>query len=58
MKRDRIDESLARNMLAQQLSNAERLARAHDTIDNRSHTADLEAQVNALHRRYLELAKA
>ncbi len=58
MKRDRIDESLARKMLAQQLSNAERVARAHDIIDNRSETADLESQVVALHDFYLELSRS
>ena len=58
MKRDRIDESLARKMLAQQLSNAERVARAHDIIDNRSETADLESQVAALNDFYLELSRS
>ena len=58
MKRDRIDEALARKMLAQQLSNAERVARAHDIIDNRSETADLESQVAALHDFYLELSRS
>jgi dephospho-CoA kinase len=56
MKRDDIDEELARSMLAQQLSNAERRARAHDIIDNREDDADLGAQVNALHQFYLQLA--
>jgi dephospho-CoA kinase len=56
IKRDNIDEDLARSMLAQQLSNAERRARAHDVIDNREDEADLQAQVNSLHRFYLQLA--
>jgi len=56
MKRDHIDEDLARSMLAQQLSNAERRARAHDLIDNHEDDADLRAQVNRLHRFYLQLA--
>ena len=58
MKRDRIDEALARKMLAQQLSNTERVARAHDIIDNRSETADLESQVAALNDFYLELSRS
>jgi dephospho-CoA kinase len=56
MKRDNIDEDLARSMLAQQLDNAQRRARAHDIIDNREDDADLQAQVKALHQFYLQLA--
>jgi dephospho-CoA kinase len=56
MKRDNIDEDLARSMLAQQLSNAKRRARAHDIIDNHEDDADLRAQVNRLHQFYLQLA--
>jgi dephospho-CoA kinase len=56
MKRDNIDEELARSMLAQQLSNEQRVARAHDIIDNRSDNADLRAQVDALHRAYQSMA--
>ena len=58
VKRDHIDESLARKMLSQQLSNAERMTRAHDIIDNRSADADLESQVAALHKLYLQLSGA
>jgi dephospho-CoA kinase len=57
IKRDDIDESLARKMLAQQLSNDERLARAHDVIENRSDDSSLEQQVDRLHASYLELAR-
>jgi len=56
VKRDQIDESLAQKMLSQQLGNEERVARAHDIIDNRSASADLESQVANLHRLYLELS--
>lgn len=56
MKRDGIDEELARSMLAQQMSNAKRNARAHDVIDNGDEKADLSSQVNALHHSYLQLA--
>lgn len=53
IKRDHIDETLARKMLSQQLTNDERVARAHDIIDNRSADADLESQVESLHQLYL-----
>lgn len=54
--RDGIDEALARRMLAQQASREERLALAHDVIDNSGDEAALDAAVLALHRRYLNLA--
>ena len=54
--RDGIDRPLAERMLAQQASRAERLALAHDVIDNSSSEAALDAHVQALHRRYLALA--
>ena len=56
IKRDGIAASLAQKMLAQQLDNAQRVARAHDIIDNRNSSADLEAQVEALHAFYLKLS--
>lgn len=56
MQRDGIDEAAARTMLAAQASRAERLARADDVIDNTGDTEALEAQVEALHRKYLQLA--
>ena len=58
MRRDGIDETLARKMLGQQLQNHERIARAHDLIANGSDDADLEGQVEKLHRQYLQLARA
>jgi dephospho-CoA kinase len=58
VKRDRIDESLAHKMLSQQLGNTERIARAHDIIDNRSEDADLESQVERLNQLYLGLSAA
>jgi dephospho-CoA kinase len=58
MKRDDIDDKLANSMLAQQLSNAERLTRAHDIIDNREDDADLVTQVAALHQFYTEHAES
>ena len=56
VKRDHIDEALARKMLSQQLTNDERIARAHDIIDNRSVNADLESQVESLHQLYLQMS--
>ncbi len=56
--RDGIDAELARKMVAQQLSNDERIARAHDVIDNGRDGADLAAEVERLHRKYLALASA
>jgi dephospho-CoA kinase len=58
MKRDNIDDNLANSMLAQQLSNAERLTRAHDIINNREDEADLVTQVAAFHQTYTELAES
>ena len=56
VKRDNIDESLARKMLQQQMSRQQRLARAHDVIHNDDATTDLEQQVTDLHQSYLEMA--
>jgi len=56
MKRDGIDENLAQKMLAQQLGNPERIARAHDIIKNRDDSADLASQVAVLHQSYLRLS--
>ena len=56
VKRDHIDEELARNMLSQQLSNAERLSRAHDVIENRGNEKELASQVASLHQAYLKLS--
>lgn len=56
VRRDRIDARLAQKMLDQQLSNTDRLARAHDVIDNRGDGSDLDSQVERLHRQYLQFA--
>ena len=58
VRRDRIDRALAQKMHEQQLGNDERLARAHDVIDNRDDGSDLEPRVDELHRQYLRLAQA
>jgi dephospho-CoA kinase len=57
VKRDHIDEALALKMLAQQLSNSARLARAHDIVDNSVNDADLGSQVETLHQLYLQLSR-
>ncbi|MES2312638.1 MAG: dephospho-CoA kinase [Pseudomonadota bacterium] len=54
--RDGIDETLARRMLAQQASRAERLALADDVIENSGDESALDRAVAELHRRYLVLA--
>lgn len=56
LARDDIDEPLARRMLDAQASRDERLALADDVIDNSGSLEDLHNQVDALHRRYLQLA--
>jgi dephospho-CoA kinase len=56
MKRDGIDEELAQKILAQQLGNSDRVARAHDIIDNRDDSIDLASQVAVLHQSYLQLS--
>jgi dephospho-CoA kinase len=56
MRRDGIDETLARRMLANQATRAQRLALADDVIENEASEADLDAAVARLHQRYLALA--
>lgn len=54
--RDGIDETLARRMLTQQASRAERLTLADDVIENGGDEVALDAAVAELHQRYLILA--
>jgi dephospho-CoA kinase len=56
--RDGIDQTLARRMLAQQASRAERLALADDVIENNGDESALDHAVAELHQRYLALAGA
>lgn len=56
--RDHIDEELARNMLSQQLSNSERLSKAHDVIENRGNEEELASEVARLHQAYLKLSSS
>jgi len=55
MRRDDIDETLARRMLASQVSRARRLELADDVIDNSGATEPRDAAVRDLHERYLDL---
>ncbi len=56
VKRDKIDETLARKMLSQQIANSDRLARAHDIIENLNDETDLGPQVAILHQAYIQQA--
>lgn len=56
MARDHADEAHARHILAAQASRQARLALADDVIENTADLASLEAQVGALHEKYLRLA--
>jgi dephospho-CoA kinase len=58
LARDGIDDALARRMIDQQASRAERLALADDVIDNSANEDALDHAVGTLHRRYLKLARA
>lgn len=58
MARDAIDESLARRMLSQQATRAQRLALADDVIENSGDESALDAAVDALHQRYLLLSRS
>lgn len=56
--RDGNSEEQVRAIMAAQADRATRLARADDVIVNDGSLEDLDAQVEALHRRYLDLATA
>ena len=55
MTRDQCSEAQAKGLLAAQASRAERLAVAHDVINNDADLPQLKAQVEKLHRQYLAL---
>jgi len=55
--RDGIDETLARQMLAQQASRAERLSLADYVIDNSGDEAALDLAVGLLHQKFLALSQ-
>lgn len=56
MARSRLSAEEARAIMAAQVGRAARLAAADDVIDNGGDLAALRPQVEALHRRYLEMA--
>lgn len=56
MLRDRVTREQAQQTLAAQATREQRLALAHDVIVNDGDAAHLDAEVTALHARYLELA--
>jgi dephospho-CoA kinase len=58
MRRNALAADAVRAIIASQVSSAERLKHADDIIRNETSLAALRAEVVALHREYLELAKA
>lgn len=56
MQRDQVTREQAAQTLAAQVARERRLALAHDVIVNDGDTAHLDAEVAALHARYLDLA--
>ncbi len=57
MQRSGLSESEIRAIIAQQLSQTERIARSDDIIQNDGACDDLMNQVTALHQRYLNISK-
>ena len=58
MARSGLDEGEVRSIMKAQLARRERLQRADDVLHNDGDIEALRAQVEALHQRYLELARA
>lgn len=58
MARDGINQSLAQSMIAAQTSREKRLSAADDVIHNHGSLEDTHRQIDKLHQRYLELARA
>ncbi len=58
MGRDANTEEQIRAIMASQMSREKRLAGADDVIDNSGGLEDLRAQVEDLHRQYLDMAEA
>jgi dephospho-CoA kinase len=56
VRRDGIDEGLARRMIERQATREARLTLAHDIIENSGDEAQLDLSVAQLHARYLDLA--
>lgn len=56
MQRDKVPHSQVESILKNQASRQDRVARAHDVITNDGRIEDLKAQVDALNKKYLDLA--
>ncbi|MFZ5722371.1 MAG: dephospho-CoA kinase [Pseudomonadota bacterium] len=56
--RDKVEEDQVRAIMAAQMPRSERRTRADDIADNDGTLAELHAQLERLHARYLELARA
>lgn len=56
MARSGLERAEVEAIMASQTSRAARLAVADDVVDNAGDPAGIDAQVEALHRRYLALA--
>lgn len=57
-KRDSNEQAQVEKMIASQATREQRLEKANDVIENTADIAELETQVEALHRQYLTLAAA
>lgn len=57
-RRDGIDDAAISRMLAAQATRAQRLAQAHDVLDNADENLDLTPAIARLHRLYRHLADA
>jgi len=55
MRRSQLDESEIRAIIAQQISQPERIAAADDIIENNNTLDDLTGQVSTLHKRYIHM---
>ncbi|MDV7398843.1 dephospho-CoA kinase, partial [Arthrospira platensis SPKY1] len=56
--RDNTDANSVKAIIAAQMKRADRLAKADDVIVNDRSLEDLHQAVDALHQRYLEMAKS
>nr|WP_121173315.1 dephospho-CoA kinase [Kushneria sinocarnis] len=56
-QRDGIDSEQARAIIAAQLPRAQRLAAAHDVLDNSGTTQEMQARIERLDGRYRQLAR-
>ena len=56
MTRDQMTEEQTRQILSSQISREQRLAKAHDIVDNSGTLAQLHQYLEPLHQRYLRLA--